>query len=141
MAALKKSVNTLSASSTLQPRRNHDAGITEIILSVSEPPYALALPMLAHLSRNTGGRWLTWVTSTPLSKHTLEEYGFNIENLRVIYAISNEQAKWITWEALQNGNSDAVVASLDGLSSKELQDLEAASLSGGCRGLLLRLRG
>ncbi|ACR12498.1 cell division inhibitor SulA [Teredinibacter turnerae] len=121
-------------------RKALDHGVTEIIMSQSEPPFALALPMLAHLSRSANNRWFTWITLTPISKQFLVQQGFKLNNVRLVYAKDEEDAKWMFWEALNNGRSDVVVTAIDCLSANDLAALDAASQHGECRGLLLRTR-
>ncbi|WP_028876034.1 cell division inhibitor SulA [Teredinibacter turnerae] len=121
-------------------RKALDHGVTEIIMSQSEPPFALALPMLAHLSRSANNRWFTWITLTPISKQFLVQQGFKLNNVRLVYAKDEKDAKWMFWEALNNGRSDVVVTAIDCLSANDLAALDAASQHGECRGLLLRTR-
>lgn len=138
-AAPLHSANPMQAP-TPRTRRPLDHGVTEIIMSQSEPPFALALPMLAHLSKSANDRWFTWVTRTPIRKQFLAQQGFKLNNVRLVYAKDEEDAKWIFWEALNNGRSDVVVTSIDSLNANDLAALDAASQHGECRGLLLSTR-
>lgn len=121
------------------PRRS--GGVTELVLTSDAPEQAaLLLPMIAYLSQHCGGRWITWVAPHNITRQLLENFGVDTRYLRLIHCKDVQQALWITWEALNAGNSHTVIASPGKLSDKELVQLEVAAQNGECQGLLLRLR-
>jgi cell division inhibitor SulA len=116
-------------------------GVTELVLASEAPEQmALIMPMIAYLSQHSGERWITWITPQPISRQLLEGFGVNTTCLRLIHCKDNQQALWVTWEALQAGNSHTVIATPGKLADKELMQLEIAAQQGHCQGLLLRLR-
>ncbi len=128
---------------TIQEPANQPAPperLTEIVLPNALGKGAIVLPMLAHLSRENSDRWFTWITEELIHKKTLEEYGFDLNKVRVIHSQSKEYAHWVFWEGLNNGNSSTVIATLDKLKDDELKTLELAAQNGNCRGLILRYR-
>lgn len=125
------------ASQNIQPVER--SGITEVVLPDSES-LALVFPMLAHLSQQAKDRWFTWFPPHGLSKATLQNFQFNLPNMRMVRTHSCEQRLWYTWEALAEGNNHIVVAHLGKLSDKRMQQLEHAAQVGHCSGLLIRYR-
>lgn len=114
-------------------------GITEVVLP--EPAHLVAmLPTLAYLSQQAKDRWFTWFPPAGINKPLLAKYGFNLPHVRLVHIKSIEQQLYYTWEALAEGNSHAVVASLGKLSEKRLTQLESAAKTGNCSGLLIRYR-
>lgn len=115
--------------------------VTELVLTRHAPDQAaLLLPMIAWLSHNSAGRWISWVTSTNITRQLLEKFGVNTRNLRIIHCTDDQQARWITWEALARGNSHTVIASPGKLNDIEFAELEQAANSGQCQGILIRER-
>ena len=114
--------------------------ISEIILSCSQDnPYKLVLPMLAHLSHQCGDRWFTWITQSKLELHQLESYAFERAKIRVVRAKNDNEARWVLWEALRNGNSSTVVADLESLTKEERKHIENATITGNSNAIILRL--
>lgn len=121
------------------PRRS--GGVTELVLTSDAPEQAaLLLPMIAYLSHHCENRWVTWIAPQQITRELLESFGVNTRCIRLIHCKDPEQALWVTWEALQAGNSHTVIASPGKLNEKELLHLELAAHNGSCQGLLLRLR-
>ncbi len=117
------------------------SGVTELVLTSDTPEqFAMILPMIAYLSQHCGDRWITWITSQAISRQMLESFGVNTTCVRLIHCKSTDEVLWITWEALQAGNSHTVIATPGRLTDKELSQLEMAAHKGQCQGLLLRLR-
>ena len=115
--------------------------VTELVMTRHAPDQAaLLLPMIAWLSHNSAGRWISWVTSTNITRQLLEKFGVNTRNLRIIHCTDDQQALWITWEALARGNSHTVIASPGKLNDREFAELEHAANSGQCQGILIRER-
>lgn len=116
-------------------------GVTELVLTSDAPEQAaLLLPMIAYLSQHCGDRWITWVAPRNITRQLLDNFGVDTRYLRLIHSKDAQQALWITWEALNTGNSHTVIASPGKLSEKEFAQLEVAAQNGECQGLLLRLR-
>ena len=117
-------------------------GVTEIVLPGSEQHSSeLVLPMLAHLSHQAADRWFTLVGPERLPKDVCERYGFNLLNVRSLASQQDESTLWMVWDALNNGTSAFVVASLQHSSSvknRERALLEQACLTGQSRALLLK---
>lgn len=96
--------------------------------------------MLAHLSHGNLDRWLTWIAPGPIDRKLLEQYGVDARKLRLIHLPSDQDNRWIIWQALAEGNSHTVIASPGLLSDKEIARFEEAAQAGNCQGLMLRLR-
>lgn len=121
------------------PRRS--GGVTELVLTKDAPGQAaLLLPMIAYLSQHCGSRWITWVAPHNITRQLLDNFGVDTRYLRLIHCKDAQLALWITWEALNAGNSHTVIASPGKLSDREFAQLEVAAQNGECQGLLLRLR-
>lgn len=122
-----------------QPART--SGVTELVLTNDSPEHAaLLFPMIAHLSKNCQDRWITWIAPQNVTRQLLERYGVDTCLIRLIHTHKEQNALWITWEALAAGNSHTVIASPGKLTDKELMQLETAAMRGNCQGLLLRVR-
>ncbi len=118
---------------------NNSVGITEVVLA-HDQGYGLLLPTLAYLSRNTRGRWFTWIAPQGINKQLLWDYGFNMQHVRLVHTLLPQQAFEVCRKALSIGNSHSVIASMGRLSGWQMKELENAAMAGGCSGLLLRNR-
>jgi cell division inhibitor SulA len=117
-------------------------GVTEVVLtSDAAAQEAILLPMIAYLSNHCGDRWITWIAPEQINRQVLESFGVDTRFIRLIHCKDEAQALWITWEALNLGNSHTVIASPGKLTDKEFLQLEVAAQAGECQGLLLRFRG
>lgn len=129
-----------------QTRQNHNTGVTEVVLPRdiqtrgNDTQLALVLPMLAHLSRQAKDRWFSWIAPKGISKQMLNDYGFDLSKVRLIHTRDEEETLWVLWQALAEGNSEAVVASPGKLSDKAFSKLEQAACDGNSQGLLIRYR-
>lgn len=124
-----------------QPQPNHTTGVTEVVLPRDDQAQlAMILPMLAHLSRQSNDRWFSWIAPKGISKQVLTTYGFDLSKVRLIHTKNEEETLWVLWQALAEGNSEAVVASPGKLSDKILSMLEQAACEGNSQGLLIRYR-
>lgn len=124
-----------------QTTQKPGAGVTEVVLPHQDQSQLdLVLPMLAYLSRQAKDRWFTWVAPKGISKASMEAYGFDLSKVRLIHTRNEEETLWVLWQALAEGNSEAVVASPGKLSEKALDKLEQAAVSGNSQGLLIRYR-
>ncbi|MFT7559686.1 MAG: cell division inhibitor SulA [Flavobacteriales bacterium] len=100
----------------------------------------LVYPMIAHLSRKSGDRWLTWVGAKNLNKSLIEEYGFSAKNVRIINCEDDNNLLATFWDALHNGTSAYVVCSLhEGMSldARQKEYLKHAAKNGNAQGLIL----
>lgn len=135
--------NTLpiTESANQQVQRQRSSGVTELVLTSDAPEQlVLLLPMIAHLSNSCSDRWITWIAPHNVTRKLLESFGVDIRFIRLIHCNKQQDALWVTWEALAAGNSHTVIASPGKLADKELKHLEKAAMRGGCQGLLLRVR-
>lgn len=129
--------NMHAVSADSQPQ----GALTELVLTQgAAESWAMVMPMIAHLSRQTDGRWLTWVTREAISHSFLERFGVDTSRLRLVHCKDDEKQRWVTWDALALGNSHTVIASPGKLTKQALAQLEGAAMRGHCQGLLLRER-
>ena len=114
-------------------------GITEIVLANPDVDYeTLVYPMLAHLSRNSGNKWFTWISNNARrEKPALNKFDFARTNVRMVNSQDKQNGLWLLWDALAHGNSATVVASFSHLTEAERTKLEMASHVGGTRGIIL----
>ncbi len=127
-----------------QKPSNPNTGVTEVVLpgdiGSRAAQLAMVLPMLAHLSRQAKDRWFSWIAPQGISKQMLNDYGFDLSKVRLIHTRSEEDTLWVLWQALSEGNSEAVVASPGKLTDKAFSSLEQAASYGNSQGLLIRYR-
>ena len=126
------------------PSEKACSNITEVVMTNEDDGLSMLLPMLAHLSRESKNKWLTWIApksvASRLSKKVLESYGFALKQIRIIHPEDNDAALWLLWDALANGTSANVVANMRSLSENDRIKLETACQRGNSRGLILRSR-
>lgn len=126
---------------TIAPSPRRSGGVTELVLTNDAPEQlTMLLPMIAYLSQQCCDRWITWVAPHNITRQLLERFGVDTRFIRLIHSKEPQQTLWITWEALNAGNSHTVIASPGKLNDKELLQLDMAAQKGECQGLLLRLR-
>ena len=131
----------MSNLSTAQPRESAGSGLTELVLTQgARHSWNMIMPMIAHLSRQQDGRWLTWITREPLPSELLQRFGVDTTRLRLVHCKEDDKQLWVSWDALALGNSHTVIASPGKLGKRELGQLERAAVLGGCQGVLLRER-
>jgi SOS-response cell division inhibitor, blocks FtsZ ring formation len=140
---VEKNAHPVSRATQPQPPEKKSSGLTEIVLPVSGSDFIgnfeMVLPMLAHLSHQTQNRWLTWITTTEISKADLSTYGFQLQNVQVV-RVNQKDVSWVLWEALSNGTSSTVVANVEHLSKLDFDNFDSACRQGNCRGLIFRSR-
>lgn len=133
--------NTLRVDSQAAVSPKRHGGVTELVLTSDAPEQAaLLMPMIAYLSQHCGDRWISWIAPHNVTRQLLESFGVDTRFIRVIHCKDSQEALWVTWEALNAGNSHTVIASPGKLTDKEFLQLEVAAQNGECQGLLLRLR-
>ncbi|NHN35968.1 hypothetical protein G8764_01510 [Pseudomaricurvus alcaniphilus] len=121
-----------------QPKKT--SSITELVFTRhSSDKNLLLLPMIAHLSR-IADRWISWITTTAIDAQQLQEFGVDTTKIRVIHANSEDDQRWILWEALHNGTSHTVVAFPDTFSKDDMAHFEHAARQGCSSGLIIRYR-
>lgn len=126
---------------TAQPIAQPASGLTELVLTQgTSQSWQMVLPMIAHLSRQCGQRWLTWVTREPVPAQLLANFNVDTSRLRLVHCRNDEQQLWVSWDALALGNSHTVIASPGKLNKREFEQLERAAQLGQCQGLLIRER-
>lgn len=133
---------TNAALSAPQPKRQPvSSGVTELVLAANEPQQlAMVLPMIAHLSHKETDRWITWIAPQGIDRSLLEAFGVDTQRLRLIHSPSNKDYCWVIWEALRTGTSHTVIANIEALPEKAINQLNEAAHVGHCDGLLLRFR-
>ncbi|MBR9912671.1 MAG: hypothetical protein GYB33_20210 [Gammaproteobacteria bacterium] len=121
-----------------QPKKT--SSITELVFTRhSSDKNLLLLPMIAHLS-HIADRWISWITTTAIDAQQLQEFGVDTTKIRVIHANSEDDQRWILWEALHNGTSHTVVAFPDTFSKDDMAHFEHAARQGCSSGLIIRYR-
>ena len=115
--------------------------IVEIVVTRSSFA-TLLMPIIATFSQydinQYNNRWLTWITDRVPCKEQLLANGVNVKALRLIYVNCNRDNRWLTWEALAQGNSHTVITELDQLTSGEIAAMEKAAIQGGAQGIIVR---
>lgn len=141
LAGRQQTRRSCRASGITQRTTQHlTSGITEVILPEGDD-LSIVLPSLAYLTHHHQDRWLTWISLKPkIDRHLLQAYNFDLSHVRVVYPKSSEEAFWLFWEALTEGNSHTVIGTLGGLESRSLTKLEHAATAGRCMGMVLRSR-
>lgn len=96
-----------------------------------------ATQLLADAANHRGERWLTFVTTERLTAKIVKQLGFDPDRVRVVKAESEENARWIMWEALRSGTSDLVAADIETLSVGDKNKLAVAGRYGKSQMLIL----
>lgn len=123
------------------PEHQPQGILTELVLTQGAAnSWAMVMPMIAHLSQQNDGRWLTWVTREAIPHRLLQDFNVDTQRLRLVHCKDSEQQLWVTWDALTLGNSHTVIASPGKLNRRDLAHLEKAANHGQCQALLLRER-
>ena len=128
-----------------QLKQNPSTGITELVLAPERDPLKLLLPMIAHMTEAAGDQWVSFIAPTEvcdamLEKSQLHQAGVSLKHLRVIRTEDINDVLWMSWEALNLGNSHTVVAWTGEISDLAVQQLESAAKMGHSEGLVLRFR-
>ncbi|MBU2885131.1 hypothetical protein KO507_05060 [Gilvimarinus agarilyticus] len=122
-------------------QQQEQATLTELVLTHgAAQSWAMVMPMIAHLSHQSDGRWLTWITRETIPHELLQRYDVDTTRLRLVHCKDDEKQLWVSWDALALGNSHTVIASPGKLGRQALAQLEQAANQGHCHGLLLRER-
>ena len=117
-----------------------ESSVTELVLTQHSTDHDnLILPMIAHFSR-TSERWITWITDAPVDIAQVKKYDVDTRKLRIIRTNNTADARWMAWEALNNGTSHTVIAALGHINKDELHHLKNASHQGGSHGLFISYR-
>lgn len=92
---------------------------------------ALMLGYLALNNFSDDPRWITVVTSQAIDQQSYKALLGDKVRLRIIRA-KQEDLLWITWQCLAQGNSFAVISTLENLSEGEHEQLQMAAGLGNC---------
>ncbi len=134
------SVATNDSQARSRQQQNHTSDITELVLTKHSPDAELLLlPMLAHLSRDAE-RWITWICDSKIDRQHLENYGVDMDKIRIIYSDQLNNTHWVLWEALNAGTSHTVIATPGLLGDDDMRHFEEAAQAGSSRGLFIRYR-
>lgn len=116
--------------------------VSEIIIPTPfSSAFELVLPMVAHLSHQTGDRWMTWIGADKLDKSSIAEFDLNYSHVRMMHSSSDEETLWMMWDALQNGTSAVVIGSFNlnqSVQQTATHQLEMACKQGSSRALILK---
>lgn len=114
--------------------------IAEVIIPHIDDNHAVILPIIASLSQHNSEQWTTWITDRTPSKKALESMGADLSRLRIVHTSETTDTRWITWQALAQGNSHTVIAEQAHWEESELENMEVAAHNGDTRGILITLR-
>ncbi len=113
-------------SNTPQPARN----IAEVIIPEFTESSSIILPIVASMTQQQASGWTTWVTPDMPSKTALESLGADLSRLRIVHVNNIDDARWIIWQALAQGNSHTVIAEQSVWNTQDVVDMEVAALKG-----------
>jgi len=116
-----------------------ERGIAEIVIPPSIASAPIISPIVASLSQQTSDGWITWITLTRPNKASLIASGANTNRLRIVYIDRNDDARWVFWQALAQGNSHTVIAEQSSWSKRDMEKLEIAAERGQCKGVAITL--
>lgn len=111
--------------------------ISEIIIPSFSDSKAIVPTIIASLTQQASDRWTTWVTSTVPNKALLSSLGACLSHLRIVYIKPEEDARWVIWQALAQGNSHNVIAEQAHFSPSDIERMEIAAEQGQCKGMLI----
>ncbi len=114
--------------------------VAEVIIPHIGDSHAVILPIIASLSQHSSDQWITWVTDRIPSKALLEAMGANLKGLRIVHADQAQDARWIAWQALAQGNSHTVIAERAYWSESDLNSMEEVAQESNTRGIMVALR-
>jgi cell division inhibitor SulA len=127
---------------------NHRSAPCERIIEVvvpaaadARPQLTLVLPLLAHLSNSSDGRWLTCIGPSFVAKRDCQRYGINWKRLLQILPNQRVDQGDLCERALAAGRSHTVAFLVDEPPSAELlARLERAARQGNCQGIVIHTR-
>lgn len=111
--------------------------IAEVIIPSFSDSDTIVPPIVASLSQQKSNRWTTWITSKTPNKDRLTTLGANLSRLRIVYINPNDDARWIIWQALAQGNSQYVIAEQGFYEKSDIALLESAAAQGNCTGIII----
>lgn len=124
---------------TSHAQQSQDAKVTEIMLSsMLGDPSDFVYPMLAHMSRQAKDKWFTWIAPHNITKEVVATFGFDTKKVRLIHSQCDLDTIKLMSQALQNGTSDTVVATITQLNDRDRYTIDTASLRSNTRGIILR---
>ncbi len=111
--------------------------ISELIIPHTQQSLPILSPIIASLSQQNKPQWTTWITCRMPNKYLLEKMGANLSCLRIIIADSDEDVRWLVWQALAQGNSHTVVAENTAWTHSDIKAMQEAAEQGLCEALLV----
>jgi cell division inhibitor SulA len=147
MHILRKSpaVGTDSAGHTDKFSKNR---MNEMIIPQTHNSNHILFSLVASLSQKKekksspalpkGSRWVTWITDRKPSRHQLDSYGSDNSTIRIIHTRTEDDNRWLIWEALSKGNSRMVIADVTDVTTDDIAQFESAAQQGQCVGILAR---
>ncbi len=152
MYSREAAMNTLRENINTQRQLNNDSQyaikcrMTEVIIPQGQNSNHILMPLVASLSKQqeqdslhgSPERWVTWITNRKPSKQQLDFFGSDNTNIRIIHTDTQQDNRWIIWEALSKGNSHTVIADIESVSKNDIEQLEVAATQGDCVGILTR---
>jgi cell division inhibitor SulA len=111
--------------------------VSEVIIPSFTDNSTIISPIIASLTQQTSDRWTTWITSRVVNKTLLESLGANLSRLRIVHVNANDDARWVIWQALAQGNSHNVIAEQTCFDACDIEAMEVAATEGKCHGILI----
>lgn len=110
-----------------EPKTTTAHRMTEVIIPQGQNSNAIVFPLVASLSKQVeetvaaseqSQRWVTWITDRKPSTQQIHNLGASTDALRIIHTKTDNDCRWIMWEALKAGNSHTVIADMSSISEK-----------------------
>lgn len=117
---------------------NSQRAISEVIIPSFTDSHVITPSIVASMTQQVSDRWVTWITSSPVNSRQLARLGVNASSLRIVHVKNHEDARWIIWQALSQGNSCKVIAEQAYFSEADIEEMEAAAKIGQCHGILIK---
>lgn len=118
--------------------------IIEVVVPAEQdarPQLTLVLPLLAHLSNTSDGRWLTCIGPSFVAKRDCQHYGINWKRLLQVLPNQRVDHSDLCERALATGRSHTIAFLVDKQPSAELlARLERAAQQGNCQGIVIHTR-
>ena len=137
---LANDINPTAQTATIHTATIHKTttrAISEVIIPSFNDSNTVVSTIIASLTQQNSDRWTTWITSTVPNKALLSSLGACLSRLRIVYIQPEDDARWVIWQALAQGNSHNVIAEQTAFSSSDIQRMEVAANQGECKGMLI----
>jgi cell division inhibitor SulA len=126
--------NTIAPRAKLSPKKR---AVSEIIIPSFSDSKIVVPTIIASLTQQASDRWTTWITTTVPNKALLSSLGARLSRLRIVYINPEDDARWVIWQALAQGNSHNVIAEQAHFSPSDIQRMEVAATQGKCKGMMI----